>query len=155
MATHSSILAWRIPWTEEPGKIQSIRSHRIRHDWSNLACTHDLCYNRWGYLKAQHYKNYFLKWQSFLQLYWARRGEQLSSGDQTPVNNRNLLPFLLSFCLLLLRRKWLRGTLPTWSTYYRSGTMQNKTMRGDLEQIICSQIKSRQREDTVEAERNQ
>ena len=33
MATHSSILAWRIPWTEEPGKLQSIRSQRVEHDW--------------------------------------------------------------------------------------------------------------------------
>ena len=32
MATHSSILAWRIPWTEEPGKLQSIRSQRVRYD---------------------------------------------------------------------------------------------------------------------------
>ena len=32
MATHSSILAWRIPWTEEPGELQSMRSHRVRHN---------------------------------------------------------------------------------------------------------------------------
>ena len=32
MATHSSILAWKIPWTEEPGKLQSTESQRIRHD---------------------------------------------------------------------------------------------------------------------------
>ena len=32
MATHSSILAWRIPSTEEPGRLQSIRSQRVRHD---------------------------------------------------------------------------------------------------------------------------
>ena len=32
MTTHSSILAWRIPWTEEPGGLQSMRSWRIRHD---------------------------------------------------------------------------------------------------------------------------
>ena len=31
-ATHSSILAWRTPWTEEPGRLQSIGSHRVRHD---------------------------------------------------------------------------------------------------------------------------
>ena len=37
MATHSSILAWRIPWTEEPGGLQSIGSQRVRHDWSDLA----------------------------------------------------------------------------------------------------------------------
>ena len=32
MATHSSILAWRIPWTEEPGRLQSSGSQRVRHD---------------------------------------------------------------------------------------------------------------------------
>ena len=40
MATHSSILAWRIPWTEEHGGLQSIGSQRIGHDWSYLACMH-------------------------------------------------------------------------------------------------------------------
>ena len=33
MATHSSILAWEIPWTEEPGGLQSMGSQRVRHDW--------------------------------------------------------------------------------------------------------------------------
>ena len=32
MATHSSILIWRIPWTEEPGGLQSIASQRVGHD---------------------------------------------------------------------------------------------------------------------------
>ena len=32
MATHSSILAWKIPWTEESGGLQSIRPQRVRHD---------------------------------------------------------------------------------------------------------------------------
>ena len=32
MATHSSILAWRIPWTEEPGGLQSMGSQRVRHN---------------------------------------------------------------------------------------------------------------------------
>ena len=39
MVTHSSILAWRIPWTEEPGGPQSIGSQRGEYDWSDLACT--------------------------------------------------------------------------------------------------------------------
>ena len=34
MATHSSILAWRIPWTEEPGRPQSMRSQRVRQDFT-------------------------------------------------------------------------------------------------------------------------
>ena len=32
MVTHSSILAWRIPWTEEPGRLQSMGSQRVGHD---------------------------------------------------------------------------------------------------------------------------
>ena len=34
MATHSSSLAWRIPWTEEPGRLQSMGSQRVGHDWA-------------------------------------------------------------------------------------------------------------------------
>ena len=41
MTTYSSILAWRIPWIEEPGGLQSTRSQRIRHDWETNG------YRRW------------------------------------------------------------------------------------------------------------
>ena len=34
MVTHSSIFAWRIPWTEEPGKLQSMGLQRVRQDWA-------------------------------------------------------------------------------------------------------------------------
>ena len=37
MATHSSVLAWRIPGTEEPGGLPSMGSHRVGHDWCDLA----------------------------------------------------------------------------------------------------------------------
>ena len=37
MATHSSVLAWRIPGLGEPGGLTSMGSHRVRHDWSDLA----------------------------------------------------------------------------------------------------------------------
>ena len=42
MATHSSVLAWRIPGTVEPGGLSSVGSHRVGHDWSDLACMHAL-----------------------------------------------------------------------------------------------------------------
>ena len=42
MATHSSALAWRIPGTGESGGLPSIGSHRVRHDWSDLAAS--ACY---------------------------------------------------------------------------------------------------------------
>ena len=38
MATPSSILTWKTSWIEEPGRLQSIESQRVRHDWSDLAC---------------------------------------------------------------------------------------------------------------------
>ena len=40
MATHSSIHAWRISWTEEPGRLQSIRLQRVRHNWCDFARKH-------------------------------------------------------------------------------------------------------------------
>ena len=43
MATHSNILAWRIPWTEKPGRLQSIGSQRVGHDWNNLAHSCSFC----------------------------------------------------------------------------------------------------------------
>ena len=40
MATYSSILSWRIPWTKEHGGLKSIESKRVGHEWSDLAHTH-------------------------------------------------------------------------------------------------------------------
>ena len=42
MATHSSVLAWRIPGTMEPGGLPSMGSHRVRHDGSDLAAAVNL-----------------------------------------------------------------------------------------------------------------
>ena len=42
MATHSSVLAWRIPGTGEPGGLPSMGSHRVGHDWSDLAAAAEI-----------------------------------------------------------------------------------------------------------------
>ena len=65
MATHSSVLAWRIPGTGEPGGLPSVESHRVRHDWSDLAAAAwspesgiilynlcDLCWFKWSLLNC-------------------------------------------------------------------------------------------------------
>ena len=39
MATHSSVLAWRIPWTAEPGGLQSMGSQRVEHEWATNTFT--------------------------------------------------------------------------------------------------------------------
>ena len=46
MATHSSVLAWRIPGTGEPGGLPSMGSHRVGHDWSDLAAAESLMGNQ-------------------------------------------------------------------------------------------------------------
>ena len=43
MTAHSSILAWRMPWTEEPGRLQSMGSQRVRHDWVTFTSLHLPC----------------------------------------------------------------------------------------------------------------
>ena len=52
MATYSSILAWRILWTEEPDRLQSIGSQKVGHDWCNWAFTHRELYSiSWNNMK--------------------------------------------------------------------------------------------------------
>ena len=45
MATHSRTLAWRIPWTKEPGRLQSMGLQRVGHDWATFTSLHIHC---WG-----------------------------------------------------------------------------------------------------------
>ena len=45
MAPHSSILAWKVPWTEDPGGLQSMGSQRVGHDWA-YAHTHTHTHTR-------------------------------------------------------------------------------------------------------------
>ena len=61
MATHSSTLAWKIPWREEPSRLQSMGSQRVRHDWvTSLHFIVDLqCVSFW----------YIAKWFSYIYIY--------------------------------------------------------------------------------------
>ena len=61
MATHSSILAWRIPWAEEPGELLSIGSKRVGHDWSDWAHTQKL---------TEHCKSTLLQENKFTKEKW-------------------------------------------------------------------------------------
>ena len=49
MAPHSSTVAWKIPWTEKPGRLQSMESHRVGHDWSDLAAIFQINLQRGSY----------------------------------------------------------------------------------------------------------
>ena len=69
MATHSSVLARRIPGTREPGELPSMGSHRVRHDWSDLAAAAvDLKYVSWFSKKLSQPRE-TVTWQIQLQLF--------------------------------------------------------------------------------------
>ena len=61
MATCSSILAWKTPWTEEPGRLQSMGSQRVRHDWAHGTSRSriaELCCNSsFNFLKNHHFQS--------------------------------------------------------------------------------------------------
>ena len=79
MATHSSILAWEIPWTEEPGELQSMESQRVRHYW---------LISIWASWVAQVVKNLLSMWRPGLRpLFdpWAWKMPQRRKWLHTPV----------------------------------------------------------------------
>ena len=54
MAPHSSTLAWKIPWTEEPGRLQSMGSLRVRHDWATSLSLFTFHFYAWEKEMATH-----------------------------------------------------------------------------------------------------
>ena len=56
IAIHSSILAWKIPWMEEPSRLQSMGSQRVGHDWAtSMSCHVMSIYNLYMYMYIKHY----------------------------------------------------------------------------------------------------
>ena len=62
MATHSSVLAWRIPGTGEPGGLPSLGSHRVGHDWSDLAAAATAGVKLLTSMPFEEWLDYFPKW---------------------------------------------------------------------------------------------
>ena len=79
ITTHSYILAWRIPWTEEPGRLQSIGWQRVGHDWSDWACRNANKHSNVNKMyidliqyQVQHWIRYFML-MSWGLLWWLRQ----------------------------------------------------------------------------------
>ena len=65
MATHSSILAWKIPWTEEPGRLQSMWSQRVEHNWVTNTSL-QLSIQKWIFASSKlHFSSRFLVHYNF------------------------------------------------------------------------------------------
>ena len=77
MATHSNILIWRIPWTEEPGGLQSMESQRVGHDWWTT-CVHTHTHT---HTHTQVAKNSAKK-PSYSECFWSPFHPRLPSGPR-------------------------------------------------------------------------
>ena len=66
MATHSSILAWRIPWSEQPGGLQSMWLQRVRHDWATFTFTYTYT---WRKVHSSSFPFFFFNWITGILLY--------------------------------------------------------------------------------------
>ena len=90
MATHFSILAWRIPGTEEPGGLPSMGSYRVGHDWSNLAAAAAATTPHGNYSEKQEWGSMVCPCQGGvypLSLFLSHSGQQevISTGPPAPL----------------------------------------------------------------------
>ena len=65
-ATHCSVLPWRIPWTEEPGRLQSMGSHLVRHDWVTNTFFHFLNQLLGFPFMSQRDESSFCRWENLV-----------------------------------------------------------------------------------------
>ena len=126
MATHSGILACRIPGMGEPGGLPSMGSHRVRHDWSDLAMVFTVVMYRcesWTIKKAecQITAAFKLCWRRLLRAPWTTRGS----------NQSNLQEINPDY--------WLEGLMLKWKLQYfghltwRADTLEKTLMLGKIE----------------------
>ena len=106
-ASRFSILAWRIPWTEEPGGLQSIRSRRIGHDWSDVAPSMNRsCIHPWPVGCHIH------SWLLFSLMYWG--------GHNRRVTEQDFFPEVLCLLVSVWNRPW--GPRAGSATQEKGGT---------------------------------
>ena len=104
MATHSSVLAWRIPGTGEPGGLPSMGSHRVRHDWSDLAAAAAATTQihlktnkqktKTQSLAVLSFSTFEIKVRKCLQDSWLQTGTRAYPYKSQHVGNANELPWL-------------------------------------------------------------
>ena len=94
MATHSGVLAWRIPGTGEPDGLPSMGSHRVGHDWSDLAAWYSLIINMCFFMAISiWFGKYLEENQRWKSMAWKLSTLPWNYSDQ----EEPYLPLLLSF----------------------------------------------------------
>ena len=120
MATHSSVLAWRIPGTGEPGGLPSLGSHRVGHDWSDLAAAAAACmgWESWTIKKAECQRIDAFKfwyWRRLLRVPWTAE-----RSNQSILKESTLNIHWKDWCW-----SWSSNTLATWceKTHWKNPTI--------------------------------
>ena len=107
MTTHSSILAWRIAWTEEPGRLRSIGWQRVGHDWSD-----------WAQIANKIPESLLVSWKSSNSS-WINISRIVASlWLFSKVLKKLILKFTLVFSLVL----WSGGFLEVLRSYFQSAS---------------------------------
>ena len=91
----SSIFAWRILWTEEPGRLQCIGLHRVGHDWSNLACMLILIPSRENPPRRDKYSKCILEMATGNGLRVLCFASLMVFMSQVSITNSNIIEFFL------------------------------------------------------------
>ena len=121
MAAHSSVLAQRIPWTEKPGRLWSIRSQRDRHNWSDFTCMHLFkTLPRYGHIRGK----------GFRKLIWVKRKWKCCSFVSDSLRPRGLSPPCSSVRGILQARilEWVAILFSRGSSWSRDGTQVSCTV---------------------------
>ena len=105
MATHSSILAWKIPRMEEPGGLQSLGSQRVRHDWT--ANTHHIC-RIWKNDTNEHIYKTETDWQTSLSMIISRSCRVAANGIISFffIVNSSFCIYIYIYIFIYQRRQW-------------------------------------------------
>ena len=121
MATHSSVLAWRIPGMGEPGGLPSMGSHRVRHNWSDLAAAADLFSHVWMW-ELVHKEGWVPKNWCFWTVVLEKTLESSLNCKEIKLNPKGNQPWIIhwkDWCW-----SWSSNTLATWCeelTHWKSG----------------------------------
>ena len=130
MATHSSVLAWRIPGTGKPGGLLSLGLHKVRHDWSDLAvaaaagCDSDLVEGKashlWGPLSITYFQLVFkfltkcqFSWQLECSSYFIMRQTYMHFLEHLKIETT-----IIYLWVVLPNKPWTKEELVFFSLWY-------------------------------------
>ena len=113
MATHSSIIAWRIPGMEDPGGLPSLGSHRVGHDWSDLAAAAAAVSIKWGMRKKK--KNVVWGNELWNLIYNCWSGADFDTFLKSKAQEK------IKVCKSMYKKYWgkwiLYSTIVTWNVF--------------------------------------